>query len=105
MSPAWSAMLFLVSPDSINSLRLMVVVLARGGGTACAEELDAAIATEARCCGAAFCEPEEPALGDVCASTPVACLAGSCSGPISGGSAASGLVSCAGRETITVSPA
>src|SRR5712692_7771071 len=91
-------MLFVASPLSISSLRLMVIVLfKRGGSTGAggfAEALETAAVEDAVCCGEPlWADPLEAAVG-----------AGS-SGPIAGGSDGSDGASWAGRFTITVSPA
>src|SRR5690242_14967471 len=90
-------MLFLVSPVSIRSFRLTVMVLANGGGSACEEELEGAEATIAG-------EGPEDALPLATVELPAgAAAAGSASASV--GSASSVEGSGTGRVTMTVSPA
>src|SRR5882762_11806893 len=52
ISPAWRMILFVASPLSISSFRLMVIVLFKRGGSiggGSAEALEAAVADEAGC--------------------------------------------------------
>src|SRR5258708_14918692 len=89
--------LFVASPLSISSLRLMVIVLFKWGGSiggGSAEAVEAAVADEAGCCAGP--EGVDPLEGGAEPGF---------SGPIAGGSVESDGVSWAGRFTITVSPA
>src|ERR671922_2204360 len=92
------------------SVRLTVIVLASGGGSAFAEGFDVpAVVPDADGEGTAtesFVASWEAAEGRDADASAEEVLAGiGCSGPISGGSPESGSASCDARETIIVSPA
>src|SRR5207302_10446235 len=84
MSPARRIILFVASPLSISSFRLIVMVLDKAGGSADAEEFREGL-------GTVVLEDAVPGAGP--------------SGPSAGGSVGSDGASSEGRLTITVSPA
>src|SRR5215471_12222413 len=94
-------MLFLVSPVSISSFRLMVMVLVSKGDSGAEGFEDGVNPAGADDVAVLVCAPVSLGL-----ASSGAVLAGSgSSGPISGGSPVSEGVSWTGRVTITVSPA
>src|SRR5205807_6907930 len=101
-------MLFLVSPVSITSLRLMVMVFVRGGGSAFLGDFQvggAVPVADAGDDGMASVGSVRLPSGERDASEAAGLLGSGCSGPISGGSPTSESTSGDGRETIIVSPA
>src|SRR5216684_9179804 len=109
-------MLFVASPLSINSFRLMVIVLFKRGGSfdigGFAVVLDEASPGAGK---TVFCEgvgaaddpgAESDSVAGFDCKVPLGAAAGrGSSGPIAGGSDGSAPTSCAARATITVSPA
>src|SRR5229473_8226783 len=108
--------LFVASPLSINSFRLMVIVLFNRGGSFDTEGFATVLDEASRAAGkTVFCEgggfADDPGAeadsvaGFDCKVSLGAAAGSGSSGPTTGGSDGSAPASCAGRLTITVSPA